>query len=462
MKDLVLLGNNFAVLVAASELAKRGSAVTVLTDGKPLGGHFAGIKIKDYHFDIGMVMLEKYQSKSVATDLNTYDPLVRNDWSRFSGLVNEWLDSQLELQRVQTPSCLIEGGIQPDFLISNRLDMFAQVGVSSPAPLSPIDPRHASHKNFDSVYDHLSYGEAARLNHGAEFHERFIEPFICKLTGVSSDQFLARYHRSVWAPLFYPETITQALAGNSLALDEYPFWTTPSGVVGEFIQVVSQQLVKNDKIKLITDPVSSLEQRGNQSWLISTDCGVTVSTDRLALGLSLDRLSVLLGRDKLPPDPGATICVLFAIIKQDAINVRHGCLMIIDASYAAYRLNDQDAMAGLNKSHHRVTIEARAECLAELHPGVSAKEALRRELIQLFGIADAETGAVEVLKCITVPNAIALPTPEQINKTNLESAEVREAIPEAFFLGGLLGYGLASLNDQLVQGLKIAKDFHES
>ena len=59
MDEVLLAGNNLAMLVAVSELARRGRRVRLCSDAKPLGGHFAGMRLQGQGYDIGMVMLEQ-------------------------------------------------------------------------------------------------------------------------------------------------------------------------------------------------------------------------------------------------------------------------------------------------------------------------------------------------------------------------------------------------------------------
>ena len=56
--DVILLGNNLALMVAARELAAQGQSVVMLSDGKRPGAHFTGMRVENHDFDIGMVLFE--------------------------------------------------------------------------------------------------------------------------------------------------------------------------------------------------------------------------------------------------------------------------------------------------------------------------------------------------------------------------------------------------------------------
>lgn len=184
MSPALLIGNGLAVLVAAVELANRGRCVTLLTDGKPLGGHFAGLQLEGLDFDIGMVLLEECPATEPGADLQSYNPSVRNDWTRFGDRASAWIRSQVDLVRAQTPECLVESRRVVDYLIANRLDGLAEIGsFPSPFPLPRSHPHHAAHKCRPGAFDELSYCQAAASNHGQAWHDRFIEPLVRKVFG---------------------------------------------------------------------------------------------------------------------------------------------------------------------------------------------------------------------------------------------------------------------------------------
>ena len=452
----MLIGNSLAVLIGAHELASRGQPVTLLTDGKPLGGHFAGMQINGHSFDAGMVLMEKHASGGGVPDLYTYDAKRRNDWTRFGDLAGRWLDGKVDLCPVTTPQILVHGRICPDYLITNRLDALAGARVSGPATMLRTDERHAAHKVSAAIYDSLSYAEAAKLNHGEALHASFIEPFVRKLLDVSSNEFLARYHRAAWVPLFYPETLTDVLQGKVATLPEYPFWTTSNGFVGQLVKNLIDHLVGIPNVTLLSQPVQSLRNEGGL-WSAVVEGGQVCCGAKLALGLTPDRARTLLGTTQYELGAAASVTLLFARVRADAIGQGHGCLMVVDEDYAAYRLCDQDALAGLQPEWHRVVIEANPNHLARKHPTLDAASALHQELRSLMEI-DGED-AVQLLKCANVKNALLLPTAEQVANMDRAYAEFAEAARGAALTGNLLGYGVASLNDQIVQGLKIAEEF---
>ena len=456
--DCVMAGNNLAVLVAAVERIRRGHRVALLTDGKGLGGHFGGLKIGKHGFDLGMVLLERVASSPDGAALVSYDPRVRNDWVRFGSLAAQWLQARVSLKRAPTPTVRVGTLVGPDYLIANRLDLLAGQNLPAPEPLSLDDPRHALHKNVGRFYDDLTYADAARWHHGATLHDVYIEPFVRKITGLSSDRLLARYHRAVWAPLYYPETLAAAFEGKSTALPEYPFYTTGSGRVGELVDGLCEELAASPNLVKCTEKISALSYDCGR-WTVRLEDGSQVMSPRLVLGLPADRVHGLLGLPDLARPESASVVLLLCLVRHDAIGRSLACEMVVDECFATYRVTDQDALAEHDPEWHRVVVEASPLKLRERVGGFAAgrpEAGLLPELQQLMGIENL--AGVQMLRCIEAAGALVLPTTAAVAEARAAWERLREATPQAEITGTLLPYGCASLNEQIVQGLKIAQE----
>lgn len=455
MDDPLLVGNNLAMLVAARELARRGRRPTLLTDGKPLGGHFAGLLLDGLRFDLGMVLIEKLSASADGVGLDSYEPRLRNDWTRFADLAACWLDACEPLIRTPTPQCLFEGHYVPDYLIANRLDAFHAHAVETLPSLERSDLRHAVHKNIGASYDRLSYADAANANHGEALHERFVEPFVRKLTGHNSTALLARYHRAAWVPLYYPDTLSKALRSDTGDLPEYPFWTNRSGCVGDLVAKTCEQMRISDRIRIVTEPLLALHSSAGR-WTVGwkeQHC----SSGQIALGLPVERARTLFGLEPSPPALASSVALLFCLVRADAIGRNTACLLVVDEGFASYRVTDQDALAHRDSSWHRVVVEASPTSLVRLSSGQPQQDILLRELCELMSLSDP--AAVRVCKFMVAPNALVLPTADAVAQAASGHEQFVKVAPQAELTGGLLGYGATSMNDQIVQGLKIAEAF---
>jgi len=457
MNSSILVGNNLALLVAAAELVNKGRRVTLLTEGKKVGGHFAGVEIEGIDFDIGMVLFERCFSNGRAPDLLGYDASKRYDWTRFGDLISSWVDAKVELVQTATPESLVCGRRVPDYLIANRLDCFSGQ-TSSFNTLSIPDALHASNKNMSGVFDRLSYAEAANFNHGSSWHQKFIEPFVNKVFGVTSADFLARFHRAAWVPLYYPETLELARQDKPTGLSEYRFWTSSVGFLGELVRNVYKILLASDNVEISKSDIMSISGIG-RGFEVQMSDERTYRSDCLAVGLGSDRAIQLFGIPAAFDGAAASVILLFALVRADRMRASHGCTMVVDRAYSAYRVTDQDALAGLNPEWHRIVLEASPHDVRRIHPGKSVETALRGEVISLFEVPSHETESVRVLRCFTAHNALPIPTVNHVAEGARVAEELAVVAPSARFTGSLLGYGVASLNDQILQGLKISEEF---
>ena len=445
MTDALLVGNNLAVVVAAVELADAGAEVVLVTDGRPPGGHFRGLSIEGADFDLGMVLLEKTGSVAPAPDLETYQARVRNDWTRFGALVDSWLDSSVALRRVPTPECLLDGTRWPDFLIANRLDVLSVGNFTAPPPLPRDDPRHAAQKVGSTAYDTVTYADAAALNHGADIQERLVEPFARKLLGPGGTRdALARYHRAGWLPLYWPETLAAACAGQATGLAEYPFWTTETGFVGELVRTLEQRLATASGVTVVGTAVDSVKFVDGRVEVRTQDDVWT--SDRPVLGLTHDRLQTLLDLPATARPAGASVVLTCCLVRGSAMRNPVGCLTVLDESLLTYRVTDQDRLAGLDPEWHRVVVEA----------GAGQPAASVDELVALLDIPSRDD--VRVVRTLTARNAVSMPSAASLAVDQSARSALSEALPAGLLTGTLLGQASASMNDQIVQGLATAKE----
>ena len=465
MADALLVGNNLAVLVAAAELGEAGRDVVLVTDGRPPGGHFRGLRVAGTDFDIGMVTLEQLgggRPAGAEPGPADYRPDRRYDWTRFAGHVDRWQGAHAELRRTPTPEVLVEGRRWPDHLMSDRLDVLAALGEPPPSVLSRADPVHASHKTTGPAFDALTYTAAAAANHGETLQRRLVTPFAAKVLGPLLDDLLALYHRAAWLPLYWPETVTAACAGEPTAVAEHPFWTTASGFVGEVVRDLERRVAALPTVRVDPGTVESLAAVPG-GWEVRTATGGSRVHPQPVLGLAPDRAAELLGLPAPPRSPGASVTVLCCTVRAAAVRDPAACLLVADPDLRAHRVTDQDLMAGRDVEERRVTVEAGHAVEEPAASGADVAGLLVAELCRLLGIEPSAAGPdgghpdVRVLRTLRAPGALAVPTAASVAAARAARDALQDACPSALLTGALLGPGLNSLGDQVVQALGVAE-----
>lgn len=461
MSETLLIGNNLAMLVTALQLAERGKPVRVLLDGKPAGGHFAGMRLDGQGFDIGMVLFEHDSPAAQCESVRDYDPARRNDCARFTAVAGRYLQRFVATVEVPTPEVHSGGVRHPDFVIANRLERFARWPDSTTVmgELAQVDsshPLHASGKTSQPTYDHASYAEASIFNHGATLHRQVFEPLCEKILGVSSTQILARYHRLGWLPLYYPQTLHQAFAGEPHGLPEYRFRAARDGYSGALVEELLQALEASG-VTLHAEPLERLERTAD--GFVAQLADMRFSADRIALGVSPQRAAELLGLPASAPPPAASVSLVLGKVPREHLPSLTGCLLVADSGFALFRVTDHDAVAGRDPQWHRLSLECNPDYFRRRYPDADAGAPLPQllgELVELGVIRHADDFVV--LRHLQARNALALPTAaaQEVSASLLRAVEGDARLA---LTGSLLGLGVASLNDQIIQGLKLAEQW---
>lgn len=252
----------------------------IAVDGKAvISSHFRPVERNGMKWDAGMILYE-------------FDALREPEKTRFPQIGDYLRGLGVEFNEV-CPQMLWCGHIVPDLYIANRLTAVPQGWQSSVE--MPVPRSH----NKARWPDTLSLRAQSLISHGKEFHEAFIEPMCEKIAGIPSAEVVARYHRALWLPLYWPQTLR----------DKTPlytrFWYPRDGYAG----VVGERLGFSDRKRMV--PMDSVE--------------LTIT---FLLAKPTREFQVLLVADKSP----------------------------------IYRVTNQDACAGLPLDYCRFVVESRAYC----------------------------------------------------------------------------------------------------
>jgi hypothetical protein len=447
MHDALLIGSNLALLTAACALGRSGRKVVLLTEAGRLGGYFAGVHVESHGFDLGMVFLERPGDTHAMPDLAEYDARVRNDCGRFSAHVAQFVESLVRTRRVPTPEALVAGKRFPDYILCNRIEAIASLVTDAPrtaADAGVSHPLHARNKVAGPAYDQVSYLEAAQHNHGVQAQALLFEPFAAKVLGPHR-QLLARFHRSPWLPLYYPETIVDACDGRSTALPEYAFWLPEEGWCGAFVAAMVAELTSMPHVQVVPQAVAGLDKSG-AAWALHTADGDRFESTTLALGTTQERARQLFRLP--PPRPSAdsvSVRLGLFLVDETAMHAPTGCLIVTDPAYATYRLTDLDAAAGVATRWHRVVLEQ----------GTARVSEMDAELRSLLQIDDSR--AVRPLKTIDASRSLVVPSAEGLSTAQADLEQLRGAVSNVHLTAALAAVGGASMNDQIIQGLKLAQ-----
>lgn len=218
-------------------------------------------------------------------------------------LIGDFVRSHIDMVRIPTPQVLYQeplpyAGIQylPDYFISNHTKAFAY---------SNHNPKTSLHPSKKATFSNeVDYEVVSIINNGGSIHAA-AESFCRKACGLPTSQILAKYHRALWLPLYFPE---------SLGTDwKTEFWYPKAGYAGAIAEALGTGIVGGVRPK----EIRSVEI--NLAW-----CRASVSTP---------------------------ISVLFVPeLRREGIQS------------PIYRITDQDHCAGIQTPTHRLVVEYRGEC----------------------------------------------------------------------------------------------------
>jgi len=468
---VVLVGNSLSLMVAGTQLARSGTHVVVLNGAKNWGGHFSTVTCKGVPFDLGMVLQEftAYNAADGHADLHSYDPAVRNDAGRFCRVVHDFVAGYQETREIETPVMQVNGRIHDDILIANaltalpELDMATQIRTELEAGINGArSSSHPSFKQRAGTFDSLDYETASLANHGTTFHTHLIEPFCRKVLNVATSDVLARYHRVAWLPLFYPETLLSYLTGMPQRLPPTTFSYPVGGHVGDLSAKLRQEMEQSSHVTIIRERPASITTCVDGRFKVRIAEDETLWTNQLAWGNSVGELLHVLGHaDRAAEYAKSSIVLVFLQVAAESMLRNFTVFSVVDPEFGIYRITNQTTCAGVASAHEHLVAELNPDHVAA---GTGSLEDWgRRVAEELAGLGIVPSpDRVEIIDARQMSNALMLPCELNRHYHAAETDCALAAAPGIELSGPASGFFSSSYNDQIVQGLKLARQWVSS
>ena len=467
-KPVVIVGNCLAGMVAAAELGMQGTPVVLVNGSRNWGGHFTSRNIRGANFDLGTVCFEFTSfAKDQLLDVSLYGTRARYDIARFCQASRDYVEGLLPIHESSTPLMVWKGEIVPDLIMANDLSILRRVSEGAAAQIERETrailacanrPLHASTKLDNPLYVSSSYEDASLANHGAMFHRMFVEPFADKLLPGGARSFAAIYHRCLWMPLYYPETVLAALGPQPHALRPTLFHYPAKGYVGALPEAILERMGASGRVTIVAAEVTEVRREG--IFRISLSTGEKLEAERLVWGLDLASLARVSGisdidsKDASEKKTSAAFC--FLIVDRKKIRATLSSLFVVDRERIAYRIANQSEAAAIDEPQARLVVECNAQFFGEGKPDLELlTKQVCQDLIEL-GIVEAESAILHA-ESLYAPQILPIPNENDRERCLALLARVRDRLPTIESVGPASGYFTKSLNDQLIQGLQVAK-----
>ena len=454
----VVFGPGLSALVLAERLGSAGRNVVLLNPGKFWGGIFGGLKIGDAMFDAGMTNFEFDLFGEPADDIQAYQPDRKSDIGKYVHFVRDYLGRFVQVHPLSAPRMAYQGQITGDMVISNQFDVLQvlpqtqresirrelEAIVAQPNPLHPHLKSGAG-----SLLETTSFQTVSQANHGITFHQLFIEPLFQKVLGIPTTEITGIFHRNGWAPLFYPETLLSQFSPTPQQLKPTLFHYPDDPHFGAFIGRITEKVRAMPNVTIV-DSVKDASvdmPRG----LIRTAQG-EFAFDRLAWGGELAQLHARAANTPQPvPGRRASLDLFFLRVKREGVGQRFTVLIDPEDASPFYRVTNQTVCRGVEAATQQIILECNSSRWDENDP---EKQVLFDAALKRYGIAPKT-----VIECVykTFPGALGIPSLAQMSEfISLRSATVQK-FPEVYLMGASSGYVSVTLNDHIIQALKIAQ-----
>jgi hypothetical protein len=173
------------------------------------------------------------------------------------------------------------------------------------------------------------------------------------------------------------------------------------------------------------------------------------SYNRLAWGADPGQL---LGPDGALHEPGrrANLDLFFLCVKAEGLAHRFSVLIDPETASPFYRITDQSVSAGEHGPEHKIILECNSSNWDEQSPQRNQRweAALRR-----YGI---EPAAVLSCERRSFNDALAIPSHAQMEQFNQRRERIAQTFSQVTLIGAASGYVSVTLNDHIIQALKIA------
>lgn len=467
--DFIIVGTSIAALISSIELAKNDYRVGLVNPSSAWGAHFGGITINNDRFDIGMNLFEFTSfNEDSSSDILSYDPLKKGDVGRFFSQIERYVKTYVECVEVDVPKMTIGGLFSNDIVISNRFEILKVLPPSVQLKIqkelrsildSGKSDLHASNKSYNNdLFLNTSFREVSIANHGETFHELFVEPICIKILNLSSKFIPALYHRVAWAPLFYPETLYSQFTDTPQALSQTVFHYPKAGNCATFVTSLLKAAEADPHISFISRQVAKISTA--KGTTLEFEGGESITSNRLIWNMDLlNFLKLSEKKEEGAAYEKASVAIGFLKIDSSKLLGQFSTLYIADRDNLIYRITNQSVCSSIFEEENLMTIELNFDLLqkAGLDDNATIIDYIAKKLVEMQIVASAKD--FKYLEIKHFKNALVLPTAVNYHWFEKTRAYVKSNYTSVDFLGASAAFSAASLNDNIVQGLRIGKQY---
>lgn len=435
--EIYIIGNSYSCLMLATLVSNK--KVNLISDYNFLGGIFNGIDTDLGHFDLGMNYVEIFNDKN--QDISKYNPNIRNDFLNYTYHSNKFLTVNYKLDKVPIGLSIVNGVFYDDYFIFDKLNFLSKIPENQKkiilSQLNFSNENHPNQKYTDPDYLSYSYEYICKKLYGPFFYENYLEPFLLKVLNCKGSEIPALFHRLAWMPLFYPETIKDAI--NGIFFEPKNCFYYPKGHDFNYlVNKLKDKIKRAPNIKILSNKVNlDLKNR-----LVVE--GEDINPQNVFLGTNISKL---LKRDH---SQKASLIFVFAKIDSDNLKRLFSVVNVLDKCTPIYRVTNQNFNSKNCKSY-KFCFEINKDYL---HDYFNESDIIK--LVNGFLVQYQITKKILSKNFINIKyfnEIIELPTFKNFSNFNLNKIKLN-----AFnLLSPSISFFSNSLNDQIIESIKVSK-----
>ena len=456
--DYIIFGNNVAAIVLAERLSDLRKNILLVNPTKSWGGIFGGININNEIFDIGMTNFEFDLFGSHQSNIKNYSSDPNRKLGEYVHFVENYISIFTEYHEIRTPTMLFNGSFVDDLIITNNFDALKLIQQDQKKKivselkeiLAAENLLHPSTKiNSKSKLNNVSLETASIANHGKTFHNIFIEPFFNKLLKKNTSEIPAIFHRNGWVPLFYPETLLSQFTDNPQIIKKTIFNYPNKKYFGSFIKTIVEKIQNRRNIRILYDVNNYDINNSSKIFSIKNESynfGKFIWTGELNSFLrnysnNFDVYS--------KGESRADLDLLFLSVNEGSIKNKFSVLLNLDNDFPFYRVTNQTICSAVSSVNHKIILESGKFLNSEdnLFSNSSLNNFLKKINIDPSGVLFMQHKSFN--------GALKIPSIDNFNEFNNLRDELVSKFSNVEFTGASSGYCSTTLNDQIIQALKI-------
>lgn len=258
-----VIGSSLAALVAVAKISEEENVTWVQTS-KRIGGHFSGVSLDGHIRDAGMVLLEPFEDfDGLVPDFAKYGKGSRHDVRSMIPFAFEWLRSfGIDFTPANVLTSYNDRLIE-DFYIKDSLNLIRALPLDIRKKISQeiieleaigFSHVHPQEKLINSAFESMTFEEAVINTIGPTYLREIISPWADSFASGRALEVVAIEHRSMWLPMYFPESILNALNDevNDFEKSEKKF-VVPLGIsVGTAIAQLTARVSENSRVSIIS------------------------------------------------------------------------------------------------------------------------------------------------------------------------------------------------------------------